>query len=143
MQPGKIIHFCSLLLPLSITSYMPVIFGLVFLSLPQFVTIGCNSPPLLYCFYCVSSSPFPFYSGRLPYFPVFRSLAVLLFSITHQATKSLIKVKSRRMSWAGLLAHVGEGRGVHRFLVGKPEGKRPLGRLRRRWEDNIKMDLRK
>jgi hypothetical protein len=36
---------------------------------------------------------------------------------------------------------MGEGRGVHRFLVGKPEGKRPLGRPRRRWEDNIKMDL--
>jgi hypothetical protein len=36
---------------------------------------------------------------------------------------------------------MGEGRGMHRFLVGKPEGKRPLGRLRRRWEDNIKMDL--
>jgi len=37
---------------------------------------------------------------------------------------------------------MGEGRGVHRVLVGKPEGKRPLGRPRRRWEDNIKMDLR-
>ena len=36
---------------------------------------------------------------------------------------------------------MGEGRGVHRFLVGRPEGKRPLGRPRRRWEDNIKMDL--
>jgi hypothetical protein len=36
---------------------------------------------------------------------------------------------------------MGEGRGVHRVLMGKPEGKRPLGRLRRRWEDNIKMDL--
>ena len=36
---------------------------------------------------------------------------------------------------------MGEGRGVHRFLVGKPEGKRPLGRHRRRWEDNIKTDL--
>ena len=36
---------------------------------------------------------------------------------------------------------MGEGRGVHRVLVGKPEGKRPLGRPRRRWEDNIKMDL--
>ena len=46
-------------------------------------------------------------------------------------------VKSRRMRWAG---HRG-GRGVHRVLVGKPEGKRPLGRPRRRWEDNIKMDL--
>ena len=39
------------------------------------------------------------------------------------------------------MAHMGEGRGVRRFLVGKPERKRPLGRLRRRWEDNIKMDL--
>jgi len=50
-------------------------------------------------------------------------------------------VKSRRMWGAGLAAHMGEGRGVHRVLVGKPEGKRPLGRPRRRWEDNIKMDL--
>ena len=40
------------------------------------------------------------------------------------------------------MAHMGEGRGVHRILVGKPEGKRPLGRPRRRWEDNIKMDIR-
>ena len=39
------------------------------------------------------------------------------------------------------MARMGEGRGVHRVLMGKPEGKRPLGRLRRRWEDNIKMDL--
>jgi len=50
-------------------------------------------------------------------------------------------VKSRRMSWAGHVARMGEDRGVHRVLVGKPEGKRPLGRPRRRWEDNIKMDL--
>ena len=39
------------------------------------------------------------------------------------------------------MARMGEGRGVHRVLVGKPEGKRPLGRTRRRWDDNIKMDL--
>jgi len=45
------------------------------------------------------------------------------------------------MRWAGLVARMG-GRGVHRVLVGKPEGKRPLGRPRHRWEDNIKMDLR-
>jgi len=50
-------------------------------------------------------------------------------------------VKSRRMRWAGHVARMGEGRGVYRVLVGKPEGKRPLGRPRRRWEDNIKMDL--
>jgi len=50
-------------------------------------------------------------------------------------------VKSRRMRWAGHLARIGEGRGVYRVLVGKPEGRRPLGRPRRRWEGNIKMDL--
>ena len=46
-------------------------------------------------------------------------------------------VKSRRMRWAGHVARMGDGRGVHRVLVGKPEGKRPLGRPRRRWEYNI------
>ena len=50
-------------------------------------------------------------------------------------------VKSRRMRWAGHVACMGEDIGVHRVLVGKPEGKMPLGRPRRRWEDNIKMDL--
>jgi hypothetical protein len=51
-------------------------------------------------------------------------------------------IKSRRMRWAGQVARMGEGRGAYRALVGRPEGKRPLGRPRRRWEDNIKMDLR-
>jgi len=46
------------------------------------------------------------------------------------------------MRWAGHVARMGERRGVHRVLVEKPEGKRPLGRPRRRWEGNIKMDLR-
>jgi hypothetical protein len=50
-------------------------------------------------------------------------------------------VKSRRIRRTGHVARVGADRGVHRVLVGKPEGKRPLGRPRRRWEDNIKMDL--
>jgi hypothetical protein len=50
-------------------------------------------------------------------------------------------VKSRRMRWAAHVARMGEGRGMHRVLVGKPEGKRPLRRPRRRWEDNIKRDL--
>jgi hypothetical protein len=50
-------------------------------------------------------------------------------------------VKSRRMRWAGHVARMGEGRGVHRVIVGKPEGKRPFGRPRHRWEDNIKMEL--
>jgi len=50
-------------------------------------------------------------------------------------------IKSRRMRWAGHVARMGEGRGVHSVLVGKPEGRKPLGRPRRRWEDNIKTDL--
>jgi len=50
-------------------------------------------------------------------------------------------IKSRRMRWAGHVVRMGERRGVYRVLVWKPEGKRPLGRIRRRWEDNIKMDL--
>jgi hypothetical protein len=51
-------------------------------------------------------------------------------------------IKSRRMRWAGHITLMGEGRGVYRVLVGRPEGKRPLGRPRRRWKDNIKMELR-
>jgi hypothetical protein len=50
--------------------------------------------------------------------------------------------KSRRMRWVGRVARMGEKRNVFRILVGKPEGRRPLGRHRRRWVDNIKMDLR-
>ena len=50
-------------------------------------------------------------------------------------------MKSRRMRWARHVSRVGERRGVYRVLVGKPEGKRPLGRPRRRWENNIKLDL--
>jgi len=50
-------------------------------------------------------------------------------------------IKSRRMRWMGHVAHMGEGRGVYRVLVGQPEGRRPLERPRHRWEDNIRMDL--
>jgi hypothetical protein len=52
-------------------------------------------------------------------------------------------IKSRRMRWAGHVARVGERRGVYRVLFGRTEGKRPLGRPRRRWEDNIKWTLGK
>jgi hypothetical protein len=52
------------------------------------------------------------------------------------------QIKSRRMRWAGHVACMGEGRNVYRVLVGKPEGKGPPERPRRRWEDGIKMDLR-
>jgi hypothetical protein len=55
---------------------------------------------------------------------------------------SIIRIiKSRRMRWAGHVARMGEKRIAYRLLVGKPEGKRPLGRPRRRWVDNIKIDL--
>jgi len=47
------------------------------------------------------------------------------------------------MRWAGHVAQIGKRRDVYRILVGKPEGKRPLGRPRSRWDDNIKMDLQK
>jgi hypothetical protein len=50
-------------------------------------------------------------------------------------------IKSRRMRWVGNVARMGEGRGAYRILVGRPEGRRPLGIPRCRWEDNIKMDL--
>ena len=50
-------------------------------------------------------------------------------------------ITPRRMRWAGHVARMEVGRGVRKVLVGKPEGKRPFGRPRRRWEDNIKMDL--
>jgi hypothetical protein len=59
------------------------------------------------------------------------------------SSRSIIRViKSRRMSWAGHAARMGARRNAYRILVGKPEGKRPPGRPRRRWVDNIKMDFR-
>ena len=58
------------------------------------------------------------------------------------SSPNIVRVlKSRRMRWAGHVARMEEGRGVHKVLVGKPEVKRPLGRPRRRWEDNIKTDF--
>jgi hypothetical protein len=56
---------------------------------------------------------------------------------------SLSKIKSRQMRWSEHVARMVEGRKLYKVLVRKPEGKRPLGRPRRRWEDGIRMDLRK
>jgi hypothetical protein len=59
------------------------------------------------------------------------------------SSPNIVRVmKLRRLRWVGHVARMGEGRGVYRVLVGSPEGKRPLGRPRHRWEDNIKKDLR-
>ena len=63
------------------------------------------------------------------------------FSVLYSSPNIMRVIKSRRMRWARHVVRMGEGRDVYRVLVGKSEGKRPLGRPRRRWEDNIKMDL--
>jgi hypothetical protein len=58
------------------------------------------------------------------------------------SSPSIVRIiKSKRLRWAGHVARMGEKRNVYTLLVGKPEGKRPLGRPRRRWIDNIKMYL--
>jgi hypothetical protein len=58
------------------------------------------------------------------------------------SSPSIIRIiKSRRMRWVGHVARMGEKRYAYRLLMGKPEGKRPLGRSRRRWVDNIRIDL--
>jgi hypothetical protein len=57
------------------------------------------------------------------------------------SSPTIVRMIKSRMGWAGPVARMGEGRYFYRVLVGRPEGKRPLGRPRRRWEDNIKTDL--
>jgi hypothetical protein len=59
------------------------------------------------------------------------------------SSPSIVRViKAKRMRWAGHVARMGEVRGAYNILVGRPEGRRLLGRPKRRWEDNVKMDLR-
>jgi hypothetical protein len=72
---------------------------------------------------------------------VFRKLSSEELHRLYSSPTIVRVIKSRRMRWAGYVARMDEGRGVYRVLVGKPEGKIPLGRPRRRWEDNNKMDL--
>ena len=74
------------------------------------------------------------------------NLYISIYTHTHTHTHIYIPnivrvIKSRTMRWAGHVVRMGEERGVYRFLVGKPEGRRPLGRPRHRWVDNIMMDL--
>jgi hypothetical protein len=64
------------------------------------------------------------------------------FHILYSSPNIIRQIESRRMRWAGHVARMGEEKNVYRILIGKPEGKRPLGRIRRRWEDGITMDLR-
>jgi hypothetical protein len=65
-----------------------------------------------------------------------------LHNLYYSSPNIVSVIKARRLRWAGHVARMGEGRGVYRVLVRKPEDNRPLGRPRRRWEDNNKMDLR-
>jgi hypothetical protein len=68
---------------------------------------------------------------------LYSSPSIIRISINH-----IIRIiKSRRMRWAGYVARMGEKRNAYRLLVRKPDGKRPVGRPRRRWVDNIRMDL--
>jgi hypothetical protein len=62
--------------------------------------------------------------------------------IFYSSPNIIRQIKSRIMRWAGYVACMGEGRNVYRVLMGKPEGKRPLGRPRHRWEDGMRLDLR-
>ena len=68
-------------------------------------------------------------------------LKLYIFWVANWKTKDSASNAWRRMRWAGHVARMGEERGAYRVLVGKPEGKRPLGRPRVRWVDNIRMDL--
>ena len=63
--------------------------------------------------------------------------------VLYSSPNIIRNLKSRRLGWAGHIARTEQSRNAYRVLVGKPEGKRPLGRPKHRWEDNIKMDLRK
>ena len=60
----------------------------------------------------------------------------------YHSPNTVTVIKSRRLRWAGHVTRMEEGRSAIKILTGKPIGKRPLGRLRRRWEDNIRMDLK-
>jgi hypothetical protein len=72
---------------------------------------------------------------------LFAVFCVLTFIRVYSLPNITRIIKSKRMRWAGHVARIGEKRNAYRLLVGKPEGKRPLGRPRRRWMDNIRMDL--
>jgi hypothetical protein len=73
---------------------------------------------------------------------VWRKLHNEELHILYSSPSIIRQIKSRRMRWAVHVAHMREERNVYKGLMGEPEGKRPLGRPRRRWEDGIRMDLR-
>jgi len=70
-----------------------------------------------------------------------KKLQIEELNVLYSSLNIVQVIESRRMRWMGHVAGMGERRGVYGVLVGKPEGKRPLGRPRRSWKDNIKMAL--
>jgi len=98
-------------------------------------------PFLLYLKICVNG--FIKFHVILYFYLFLYTCLILLYGLLSLWSSPIVRViNSRRMSWAGHVARMDEGGSVYRVLVRRPEGKRPLGRPRRRWEDNIKMDLR-
>ena len=79
----------------------------------------------------------PRYSSQIP----FLNTLSLCSSSLYRSPNIVRVIKFRRLRWAGHIARMEEGRSAFKILTGKPTGKRPLGRPRRRWEDNIRMDL--
>ena len=73
----------------------------------------------------------------------FTSVTKKIFHSLYHSPNIVRVIKSRRLRWTGHVARMEEGRSVLKILIGTPTGKRPLGRSRRRWEDNIRMDLQK
>ena len=128
--------FCS-----SLTSWFPVMLLTYFLNVFEIVPVAPIITGITFVFTfhirCISIV-------RSLHFRIFSTSFKITFLSPEIATSINIimrVIKSRRMRWAGHVARMGEERGAYRVLVGKPEGKRPLGRPRRRWVDNIRMDL--
>jgi hypothetical protein len=93
------------------------------------LALRCSTYRIFYFVHSIGSFP-----ESLAIFFLFFPRRILILCV--------LMIKSRRLRWAGHVARMGASRDAYRALVGKPEGTRPLGRHRRRWEDNIKMDLR-
>ena len=122
---------------------MPIVLKSGSLSLlePSGPVQACNRIAFLYFTLCILTVNHFFY-----FVNAHNMLSIYLCSLEKlnnlYSSPNIVRViKSRRMRWAGHVVRMGEERRVYRVLVGKPEGKRPLGRPRRRWVDNIKMDL--
>ena len=127
---------------MSLSSILHIIIPLMYLYVTMFCLSHLAAVTLINYFFLLykglkllSSTPSPNFWMLLSVFSFW------LLKVGSRSSPNIVRViKSRRMRWAGHVAHMGEERGVYWVLVGKPEGRRPLGRPRRRWVD-IRMDL--